>query len=108
MSIPVPGDALFAQRRPHTRDYLKLISIPEMPPGRSPFDPGFDRWPYVRVTSLGACVTNQRPSEVTIRGMNAMGYRGLAISTIARMPEIIVMSDGRCRPGVQEFPYVRE
>lgn len=26
----------------HTRDYLKLIGVPEMPPLTSPFDPGYD------------------------------------------------------------------
>ena len=42
MSIPVPGDALFAQRRPHPRDYLKFSSVPEMSPRTGPFDPGCD------------------------------------------------------------------
>src|SRR5438477_12984366 len=26
----------------HTRDYLKLIGVPELPPLTSPFDPGYD------------------------------------------------------------------
>jgi D-aspartate ligase len=33
--------------------------------------------PYAGVTSLGACVTNQRLSEITIRWMAAIGYRGI-------------------------------
>src|SRR5215468_3815380 len=26
----------------HTRDYLRLIGVPELPPRTSPFDPGYD------------------------------------------------------------------
>ena len=26
----------------HTRDYLAMIGVPEMPPRTSPFDPGYD------------------------------------------------------------------
>jgi phosphosulfolactate synthase len=42
MSTQVPSDTLLAQRGLHTRDYLKLINVPEMPPRTSPFDPGYD------------------------------------------------------------------
>ena len=42
MSTPVSRDPLFGHRGLHTRDYLKLINVPELPPRTSPFDPGYD------------------------------------------------------------------
>src|SRR3989440_11031364 len=33
---------MFQTNKLHTRDYLKLIGVPEMPPLTSPFDPGYD------------------------------------------------------------------
>ena len=42
MSTQVPSDPLLALRGLHTRDYLGLISVPELPPRTSPFDPGHD------------------------------------------------------------------
>jgi len=42
MSFPVPIGIPPAQRALHTRDYLKLIGVAELPPCTSPFDPGYD------------------------------------------------------------------
>src|SRR5215813_9871437 len=33
---------MFIRSIVHTRDYLKLIGVPDMPPLTSPFDPGYD------------------------------------------------------------------
>src|SRR5215469_4176862 len=33
---------MFTRSIVHTRDYLKLIGVPDMPPLTSPFDPGYD------------------------------------------------------------------
>ena len=33
---------MFQTNKLHTRDYLKLIGVPDMPPLTSPFDPGYD------------------------------------------------------------------
>jgi phosphosulfolactate synthase len=33
---------MFDQRNRHTRDYLKLVGVPDLPPLTSPFDPGYD------------------------------------------------------------------
>jgi len=42
MSVQVPTPALSIYRALHTRDYLKIIGVPELPPRTSPFDPGYD------------------------------------------------------------------
>lgn len=34
--------AIIEKRKLHTRDYLRLIGVSEMPPRTSPFDPGYD------------------------------------------------------------------
>lgn len=38
--IPSGSDAV--QKINHTRDFLRIIGVPEMPPRTSPFDPGYD------------------------------------------------------------------
>jgi len=42
MSIQAATTTVSTQGRLHTRDYLKLICVPELPPRTSPFDPGYD------------------------------------------------------------------
>ena len=34
--------AIIEKHKLHTRDYLHLIGVPDMPPRTSPFDPGYD------------------------------------------------------------------
>jgi phosphosulfolactate synthase len=42
MNVQVPTSALSIYRALHTRDYLKIIGVPELPSRTSPFDPGYD------------------------------------------------------------------